>query len=81
MLVATLIRHAQQDQTPAVLPLAVPVIQPPVLTALMSSIRCATLLSPRLVPTPLRAVPLPAIAGAAHVEHRAACLGAAEALS
>jgi hypothetical protein len=51
--VATLIRHAQQNQAPPVLPLAVAVIQPPFLAALMSSIGCAALLSPRLVPTPL----------------------------
>jgi hypothetical protein len=79
--VATLIRHAQLRHTPAVLPLAVAVIQPPFLTSLVASIRRTALLSPRLVPAPLRAVPLAPVARAAHVEHRPARARPAKPLS
>jgi hypothetical protein len=80
-LVATLIRHASRDQAPAVLPLAVTVIEPSFRTSLMPTIGRTPLLPPGSVPTALGAVPLAAVARPAHVEHRTARLGSAEALS
>jgi hypothetical protein len=67
---ATLIRHAWLGQPTPVLPLTVAVVEPPFLAALMPPIGRTTLLATRLGPTPLGAVPLAPIAGAAHVEDR-----------
>jgi len=80
-LAATLIRHAPLDEPPPVLPLAVPVIEPSLRAVLMPAVRRAALLTTRLLPTPIGAVPLPTIAAAAHVEHRTACVGTAKPLS
>lgn len=77
---ATLIRHASRDQPPAVLPLAVPMIQPTFYASLVPAIGRTSLLPPGFVPTSLRAVPLATVAAAAHVEHRPACLGSAQTL-
>ncbi len=65
---ATLIRHAPRDYAPAVLSLAIAVIEPPFRTPLVPAIGRSPLLPPRFVPTSLRAVPLATIAAAAHVE-------------
>jgi hypothetical protein len=78
---ATLIRHAPPDQPPAVLALAVTVIEPSLQALLVPSVRRAALLTPSLLPTPLRAVPLPPVAAAAHVERSTACLGTAKPLA
>jgi hypothetical protein len=79
--IATLIRHAYTRQAPAVLPLTVAVVEPPFFTPLVPAIGRTTLLSTRLGPTPLGAIPLPAIAGAANVEHRTAFLPPAKTLA
>jgi hypothetical protein len=78
--VATLIRHAHTREAPPVLPLAVAVVEPPFLTPLVPAVGRTTLLAPRLAPTPLGAVPLAPIAGAAYVEHRTASLPSAKTL-
>src|SRR6266540_2692452 len=79
--IATLIRHAERAQPPAVLPLTIAVVESPLRAKLVPTIRRSSLLPPRVVPTPLRAVPLPAIAGPAHVEHRPTFLAATQPLS
>src|SRR6266536_1536380 len=80
--IATLIRHAERrGQAPAVLPLTIAVVESPLRANLVPTIRRSSLLPPRFVPTPLRAVPLSAIAAPAHVEHRPASLAATQSLS
>jgi hypothetical protein len=77
-LLATVIRHAPLDEPPPVLALAVAMIEAPFGAALVPTVRCTTLLPSGLLTAPLPAVPLAAIAAAAHVEHGAAGLGSTE---
>jgi hypothetical protein len=78
ILLATLIRHAPLDEPPPVLALAVAMIEASFGAALVPPVRGATLLTSRLLPAPLRAVPLAAIAAAAHAKRQAAGLTSTE---
>jgi hypothetical protein len=64
-----LIRHAGFGLTPAVLALAIPMIEPPLLTLLMAAIRLTALLAAGFLATTVTAIPLPAITMKAEIKN------------